>query len=479
MTKNALFTLFMVLSFTLTSAQHQCGGLTEAATSIDDVKGRTYTLRITIGTNKECSVSCLIQGNVGSREGILTFHSQFTPYPNLADSFNKSTSPGSDGSQNGPQHMNVISFHNLTQSEDYDYHCTLDGEIAVRSNMVFPKTSGQVRIVSVGDWDWPVGNVTAKYIYENIDDYDAVVSLGDYAYDLCNFGNVYMKNMIPVTKRIPFMATAGNHEGNSHCGNKQKKTDFLDYINRWNMPNKEHSKNLWYSFDIENVHFATVTTELFLLGSDSAAAKKQTAFPLAPEFGDAHKLLQDMLDWLKKDLAASKKKWKVIYFHRPYYTNFWDTQWNTSPSTDKNQLAASVIRPLLEPIVLEYGVDLVLAGDVHGSERMQPMRNGKIVGDYDKHHGHKRYHNPGAPIYLICGNAGEKGNPSGVNYPTSDKYPYKDASPWVNTKNHGFCDITFTGDSISYSFVVTDPGQSNGDILDSFVLTKSHKLRHR
>jgi len=142
-------------------------------------------------------------------------------------------------------------------------------------------------------------------------------------------------------------------------------------------------------------------------------------------------------------------------------------------------MAASVIGPLLEPIVLEYKVDIVVQADVHGSERLQPMKNGKVVGNHE-HHGHRRYHNVGAPIYLVCGNAGEKGNPAGVKYPPKNKEIWKDATVWTNTKNHGFCDLTFTEDSISYNFVNTDDGHdhSAGDVLDSFVLTKHDRPEH-
>jgi len=185
-----------------------------------------------------------------------------------------------------------------------------------------------------------------------------------------------------------------------------------------------------------------------------------------------------MLEWLKKDLSSTTKKWKVVYFHRPYYTNYWvPAKANNVPGNDKNQMASAVIRPLLEPIILANGVDLVLQGDVHGSERMEPMRNGKIVGEHESH-GHRDYVNPGAPIYLTCGNAGEKGNPKGVKYPSKDKWVFPNASPWVDTVHHGYCDLTFSKNKISYNFINTDTNEdSEGSILDSFVLTKHNRLR--
>jgi len=376
--------------------------------------------------------------------------------------------------------MYLITFTRLQQYKDYDYKCLLNGDEAVDQLFTFPKQRGSVRVAAIGDIDWEIGNVTAKYIVDNSDNYDAVIAAGDYAYDMCNFGNNFMEDMMDLTSTLPFMVTAGNHEGNSHCGNAQNKSDWVDYYNRFNMPlKKPGNMNWWFSFDIGNVHFVSITTELFLMGSKSSNASSLVVFPMAAGLGEPATILNNMLKWLDADLASTHKKWKVIYFHRPYYTNFWQPSRGPSKN-DKNQKAASVIGPLLEPLVLKYNVDLVVQADVHGSERLQPMRNGKIVGNHAQH-GHSRYHNVGAPIYLVCGNAGEKGNPVGVDYAPRSQDIFKDASVWVNDKNHGFCDLTFTEDSISYNFVNTDtgPGHSAGDVLDSFVLTKSHRrLKH-
>jgi len=342
----------------------------------------------------------------------------------------------------------------------------------------FPKQKGSVKVATIGDLDWQVGNVTAKYVESYLNEYDAVVAAGDYAYDLCNYGNSFMEKMIGVTSAIPFMVTAGNHEGNSHCGDKAGKSDWVDYINRFNMPMKKESNNWYFSYDIGNVHFVSITSELFLMGSKNDNATKLVVYPMEPSLGDSKTILDEMLHWLDSDLASSHKKWKVVYFHRPYYTNY-----ASGPSNkDKNQMAASVIGPLLEPIMLKHKVDIVVQADVHGSERLQPMRNGKIVGDGEKH-GHKNYYNIDAPIYLVCGNGGEKGNPKGVTYPPKNEHVWKDASVWINTVNHGFCDLTFFENSVNYNYINTDTGANYipGDVLDSFVLTKNkpdHRLRH-
>jgi len=425
---------------------------------------------VTIATNAQCSVTCSISGDGDSAptQGAITTTGSFTTYPNFSESYNEEAWAGSNGANNGIQFMYIATFTGLAQYKRYNYQCNLNGQQGASAQITFPKKRDSVRIVAVGDIDWQIGNVTANYVVENINNYDVFVAMGDYAYDLCNYGNSFMTSMIPLTSALPFMVAAGNHEGNSHCGNANKQSDFIDYINRFNMPMKDKSHNLWFSYDVGNVHFASITTELFQLGGDSAAAKKLTVYPLVAELGDPAAVLKAMLDWLNTDLAASTKKWKVIYFHRPYYTNFWKAKKGAKPENDKNQMAAATIRPLVEPIALANKVDLVLTGDVHGSERIKPMINGAIAVDGDQ----STYNNINAPVYLVCGNAGEKGNPTGVKYPKKEKWVWKDASVWTDSKHHGYCDITFTADTISYQFINTDD-KDRGQVLDKFVLTKT------
>jgi len=65
------------------------------------------------------------------------------------------------------------------------------------------------------------------------------------------------------------------------------------------MPNKNQSENLFYSYDINNIHFVAMNSEI------------------PYEFNEEYKLR--FQNWLKKDLESSTKKWKLVYLHRPLY----------------------------------------------------------------------------------------------------------------------------------------------------------------
>jgi len=444
--------LLLLLSHNINLTESSCV-LSQAATSIDNVENGTYTLILTIGANKskKCTLACQITSGSDApiKAGAPTTNS-FTPFPKHASSTNPATE--------GKQHYWVFTFTSLKQYQAHTYSCTLNGKPSVSSAYTFPKKKNQVRIAAMGDWDQQTGGVTTSYIIENIEKYDAMVTLGDYGYDLCNYGNSFMTSIMPITKAVPFMVAAGNHEGNSHCGNKKKQSDYADYINRFNMPQKKKANNWYYSFDIGNVHFVSINTDLIMLNNPGAG--KDDKYPLDPSLGSISTVTSTMLSWLKSDLAGTKQQWKVVYGHRPFYTSYYSS---TPTSSDKNQIAASILKPALEPIFLENHVDFFIQADVHAYERLNPIKNGVAVQT-----GPKEYTNPGAPIYLVCGNAGEKSDPTGVEY----KKPY--ISPTVTVSQaHGVCDFTFTKTTVSFQYINTDAKPAVA--IDNFTLTKNEE----
>ena len=67
------------------------------------------------------------------------------------------------------------------------------------------------------------------------------------------------------------------------------------------------------------------------------------------------------VDWLKKELPASKARWKVAYFHHPLY------------SSGKTHGSEVDLRTLVEPLFIQYGVNVVFAGHEHFYERVKPQ----------------------------------------------------------------------------------------------------------
>lgn len=76
---------------------------------------------------------------------------------------------------------------------------------------------------------------------------------------------------------------------------------------------------------------------------------------------DSNYMDPEQLGWLKSQLSASDAKWKICYFHHPLYS---DGKMH-GPDLD--------LRHLLEPLFLQYGVNVVLAGHEHFYERLKPQ----------------------------------------------------------------------------------------------------------
>jgi len=76
---------------------------------------------------------------------------------------------------------------------------------------------------------------------------------------------------------------------------------------------------------------------------------------------------QEDIDWLKKDLSATDKTYKIVMFHHPAY-----------PAIDipKDSVRAETIQNNFVPIMEEAGVNLVLSGHQHVYTRTYPLRKG-------------------------------------------------------------------------------------------------------
>jgi 3',5'-cyclic AMP phosphodiesterase CpdA len=89
---------------------------------------------------------------------------------------------------------------------------------------------------------------------------------------------------------------------------------------------------------------------------------------------DSNYMDRSQLLWLEQHLQASRARWKLAFFHHPLY------------SSAERHGSEKDLRRLLEPLLIQYGVQVVLSGHDHVYERINPQ------------HG---------ITYFVCGSSGQ------------------------------------------------------------------------
>lgn len=246
-----------------------------------------------------------------------------------------------------------------------------------------------------------------------------------------------------VTRNIPMMSTAGNHE---KAGRTFELHNTIDYAG-------VAATGGYYSFDYNNLHFVSLDANLYET-SDKAA-------------------IQAQLDWLENDLSTTTAQWKVVMMHVGVYST-------GDHSNDSNTLE---IRDVFAPIFAKHKVDLVLQGHDHVYTRTMPYyygegENGRIPNRNEKivyEDGYNWSYEPDGTYYITINYAGTKSYPP-VDYDSSRIFPAK--SP-VNgksmsqyVKNRMFADVEIDGDRLLLrSFISHDDGTE--ELYDYIAIKKN------
>ncbi|KAF0720052.1 hypothetical protein As57867_000583, partial [Aphanomyces stellatus] len=218
----------------------------------------------------------------------------------------------------------------------------------------------------------------------------------------------------------------------------------------------------YYSYDIGLVH------AIFLddyVGSNGAEINTVGT----PEWRKEREL---QLQWLKDDfigLDRDATPWVIVIKHNPFYNTFKDHQcqcsknifeildadrdncWNgTYTSGAAMYEPACGIQAKFEQVYLDNGVNVVLAGHVHGYERTAPLVNNKI--DHDN-----------GIVYITTG--------AGGNYEGHAKTSTLDPLPaWSvsrQNKEFGISKIVATRESIEFAWFSENDGVKP---FDSYVI---------
>lgn len=255
---------------------------------------------------------------------------------------------------------------------------------------------------------------------------DAIVLFGDMVYwPNGESENSFMRDVQTLSNgSVPFHVSPGNGDSGNN---------FTIYRNDFRMP-EDSSDSLWHSFNLGPCHVVGVSTEVFYYQSTTVR--------------------QNMMRWLEADLREAnanrvERPWIVVHYHRPAYSE------NYAPP-----FGDTYARTVFEPLMFDYGVDLIFSGHVHNQERSYPVFNGTVVSS----DGENPYENARAPVYVVSG------NPSNAESTSVFEYP---PQPWSAWRSYAFgyahLDVV-NRTSVHVDIVSTQLG---GQVVDEFWLTKN------
>ncbi len=135
------------------------------------------------------------------------------------------------------------------------------------------------------------------------------------AYWTSQWYNYTWTNIVNATSNMPFMGTIGNHESGAGVFMKYRPFPFV--------------AARYFSFDYGPVHVAVVD-QYTTYTSGSA-----------------------QYNWLHTDLTNSTKPWKIIVLHQPGW------------SCDGGHPNDTTVQGTIQPLCVDHGVQIVLAGHVH------------------------------------------------------------------------------------------------------------------
>ncbi len=340
------------------------------------------------------------------------YKSRSMPYDPVANSFEYGTFE-----DNLPDYSHQAVMANLAFATAYAYRVG-DPDLGVWSDVgrftTRPETVDAFSFIYTSDTQVSTSRETTQYLYlQNAltgafkDDPNAafIVNGGDvvqYGQYLHQWRNVLNGNKQFLMNNV-MMPVTGNHDAaySEYLSYEITKHFCVDYPQD---VNTVLNYGFFYSYDYGDAHFVVLNTDS-IKSSDGIIDDVQ-------------------LDWLKKDLAATDKTWKIVELHRPLISVRASTQ---SPSFAQ-----------LIGVFNDGGVDLVLQAHEHVFLRSHPIDGeGTILKDSEtvEEDGISYYKNPQGVLFMTSATGGKDGKaPSGTEVDSEYCYAYSTgkASSWSN-----------------------------------------------
>ncbi len=282
----------------------------------------------------------------------------------------------------------------------------------------------------------------------------------------------------PLLRSILSFACLGNHDyGRPDLIDTPDLDDFPDlfgYFIFWSLPMNGPDDRLTNAIS-QKLIGEKAHQDRFLQGAQGRYPRMAT---FSYDYGNSHWLILDansnvdwtnreLLDWVRKDLSASKATWKFVMFHQP-------------PFTSHNKHGKEQRMRLLTGIFEECGVDIVFNGHAHLYERSYPLKfavtpqaDGSLIGadgsvngtwTLDRSFDGISVTKPNGVIYIVTGAGGAKLQEQ--HLPPSDDGWMECTARHVGDR-HSFTVCDVDGATMTLRQISLD-----GEELEKLVLTK-------
>ena len=274
------------------------------------------------------------------------------------------------------------------------------------------------------------------------------------------FFDIYQNKMLKQTLLVP---APGNHD---YAGNDDRQNDHkIPYYEIFSLPDsgqmggEPSGTEAFYSYDYGNVHFISLDS----YGREDYATR-------------LYDTLGAQVKWLKRDLAANKQPWTVVYWHHPPYT--------MGSHNSDTEATLIFLRQNLLRILERYKVDLVMCGHSHDYERSYLINNyygyeaefrkklhavdsssAKYNGEANSCPYVKNGDNAVGTLYIVAGSAGQLGG-SQATFPHNAMY-------YSNATNGGSLILEVENNRLDAKWLCAD-----GIIRDNFTVLKNVNQQH-
>lgn len=331
----------------------------------------------------------------------------------------------------GDKDINVWSEHGVIETPNKDIN---EFTFFHMSDVQSPSRSGIRRFMSVLDEAYKL-YPESKFIAFSGD----YVENSDYREQWEWAFNMPKKFLMNTT----FASAAGNHDMFNHVFSKRFYTNHPEGIDTTN--------GTYYSFTYGNAHFTVLDSN-----------------DTIPTGG----MNTRQLEWLENDLKNNNSLWKFVMLHKGLYT---------TGNKINHDLEIAIMRKQIVPLMMKYGVDVVLQGHDHLYVRTKPQKldgegydTPEIITEYYQDKKIDYMLDPDGIIYINSNSAGGATFYPEIEYDTTHVFPVISGQP----KKQMFSAFTIKNNRLFFkSYTVEENDLLNQpdivNLFDSFNLKKA------